>query len=186
MSDLTHILDSYSPDDPKAAAELLPLVYEELRKLAAYKMANERPGQTLQPTALVHEAWIKIAKGDRGNWKNRRHFFAVAAEAMRRILIDRARRRQVRERAGFSKKEELEESKLVFAAPINEMLAVHESLESLEAESTEAATLVKLRYFTGMTMPECAEAMDVPLRTVERTWTFARSWLRTELESRST
>lgn len=185
MSDATRILNSYSPEDPKAAEQLLPLVYDELRKLAAAKMANERAGQTLQPTALVHEAWLKISKSSQESWKNRTHFFAVAAEAMRRILIDRARKRRVREKAGLAQREELNEAHIVLSAPLDEILAIHESLEGLERESTEAATLVKLRYFAGMAMPECAEAMDLPLRTVERTWTFARTWLRTELESKS-
>jgi len=183
MSDITRILSSYSPEDPKAAEELLPLVYEELRKLAATKMANERPGQTLQATALVHEAWLRVSKGSKESWKDRTHFFAVAAEAMRRILIDRARRRQVREKAGFSQKEELEDSHLVLSAPPDEIVAIHESLDELENESAEAAILVKLRYFAGMTMPECAEAMGLPLRKVERIWAFARAWLRTELKS---
>jgi len=162
----------------------LPLVYKQLRRLAAAKLAREKPGQTLQATALVHEAWLKVAGAGQATWKNRAQFFAVAAEAMRRILIDRARRRKVREKAGFSQKEELEESHLVLSAPLEEVLSIHESLGALEEESTEAATLVKLRYFAGMSMPECAEAMDLPLRRVERIWTFARTWLRADLKSK--
>jgi RNA polymerase sigma factor (TIGR02999 family) len=186
MKEITQILNSCSDKDPKAAAEeLLPLVYEQLRKLAASRMAGERPGQTLQATALVHEAWLKVRRGNQQTWKNRTHFFAAVAEAMRRILIDRARKRQVRERAGYAEKEELKDSQLCLSAPTDEILAVHEALDQLEQESAEAALLVKLRYFTGMTMPECAEAMDLPLRNVERIWTFARSWLRDELDSQS-
>lgn len=186
MGDVTSILDGDSPDDPMSADDLLTAVYDELRRLAASKMGNERPDNTLQATALVHEAWLKISKSKQDGWKNRSHFFAAAAEAMRRILIDRARKRQVRERAGLSHKEPLEESQIVLAAPPGEILDIHESLDALERESPEAATLVKLRYFVGMTMPECSEAMDLSLRKVERIWSFARSWLRTDLEEKLT
>jgi RNA polymerase sigma factor (TIGR02999 family) len=177
MSDVTRMLDRVQAGDPHAAEELLPLVYEELRKLAASKMARERPGQTLQPTALVHEAWLRLG-GERVQWANRRQFFAAAAEAMRRILIERARRRDVLARGGFAEREDLSESKIILAVPTGELLAVHEALDKLAAEDSAAAELVKLRYFVGMTMPEAAEAMDLPLRGAERLWTFARAWLR--------
>lgn len=181
MSDVTWILQSIDAGDPVAAEELLPLVYEELRRLAAAKIAQERPGQTLQPTALVHEAWLKLVGGDR-SWNNRQHFIVAAAEAMRRILVDRARRRQVRERAGYSEREELEDSQILLATPPEQILAIHEALEELECESANAAVLVKLRYFAGMTLPEAAEAMNISLRNAERTWTFARTWLRRALK----
>ena len=182
MSDVTRILNAVQQGDSKAAEELIPLVYEELRKLAAHKMANEAPGQTLQPTALVHEAWMRlVGKDETERFQNRAHFFGAAAEAMRRILIERARRRKVLEKGGFVTPEERTESKLVVAAPADELLAVHEALDSLAAEDTVAADLVKLRYFVGMTMPEAAEALRMPLRSAERLWTFARAWLRHEM-----
>jgi RNA polymerase sigma factor (TIGR02999 family) len=178
VSDVTTILDRAQQGDPKAAEELLPLVYNELRNLAAAKMARETPGQTLQPTALVHEAWLRLVGNKSSEFANRAHFFAAAAEAMRRILIERARRRQVLEKGGFAEKVDLSESKIVCAVPTDELLAVHEALDQLAAEDAAAADLVKLRYFVGMTMPEAADAMDLPLRNAERLWTFARAWLR--------
>jgi RNA polymerase sigma factor (TIGR02999 family) len=181
VSDVTRLLGAIDQGDPKAAQELLPLVYEELRRLAAHKMARESPGQTLQATALVHEAWLRLGADARANWKNRTHFFGAAAEAMRRILVERARRRRVLEKGGFGEKTELDESNIVLAAPDEELLAVHEELDRLAAEDSAAAGLVKLRYFVGMTMPEAAEAMGLPLRSAERLWTFARAWLRQAL-----
>ena len=178
MSDATRILERIQAGDPTAAEELLPLVYDELRKLAAHKMANEAPGQTLQATALVHEAWLRLVGNANPKFENRAHFFAAAAEAMRRILIDRARRRRVLEKGGFGEREELSESKIILTAPTDELLAVHEALDQLAAEDSDAANLVKLRYFVGMSMPEAAEAMGLPLRSAERIWTFARAWLR--------
>ena len=179
MSEVTRILNAVQQGDPKAAEELIPLVYEELRKLAAHKMANEAPGQTLQPTALVHEAWLRLVGNEvPARFQNRAHFFGAAAEAMRRILIERARRRKVLEKGGF---EECTESKLVVTAPADELLAVNEALDSLAAEDSIAADLVKLRYFVGMSMPEAAEALGMRLRTAERLWTFARAWLRHEI-----
>jgi RNA polymerase sigma factor (TIGR02999 family) len=178
MSDVTQILDRAQQGDPQAAEELLPLVYEELRKLAARRLANERPGQTLQATALVHEAWLRLAGGAEARFANRAHFFAAAAEAMRRILIERARRRSVAEKGGFAEREDLSESKIVFAVDPAELMAVHEALNQLAEEDAAAAVLVKLRYFVGMSMPEAAEAMGLPLRSAERLWTFARASLR--------
>jgi len=182
MSDVTRILDRVQEGDPKAASELLPLVYEELRKLAAHKMANEAPGQTLQPTALVHEAWLRLAGDADAKFQNRSHFFAAAAEAMRRILIERARRRKVLAKGGFEEREELTDSRLIVNAPDDELLAVNEALESLAAEDAAAAQLVKLRYFVGMSMPNAAEVLGIPLRSAERAWTYARAFLRQAIE----
>ena len=181
MSSVAPLLERAQQGDPKAAAELLPLVYNELRKLAAAKMAREVRAQTLQPTALVHEAWLRLVGSKSSEFGNRAHFFAAAAEAMRRILIERARRRRVLEKGGFAEKEDLSESKIVSTAPIDELLAVHEALDQLAAEDAAAADLVKLRYFVGMTMPEAADAMGLPLRSAERLWTFSRAWLRNSL-----
>src|SRR5262249_22505636 len=138
--------------------------------------------QTLQATALVHEAWLRLGGDQQSAWKNRAHFFAAAGEAMRRILIERARRRKVLEKGGFVQREECSESKIVLLAPSDELLAVHEALDRLASEDGAAADLVKLRYFVGMSMPEAAEALELPLRTAERLWTFARAWLRQELK----
>ena len=165
-----------------AASDLLPLVYEELRKLAAHKMAQENPGHTLQATALVHAAWLRLAGNQQqARFQNRAHFFGAAAEAMRRILIERARRKLILAKGGFATQDELTESKLVLAAPPDEMLAIHEGLDRLAAEDPVAADLVKLRYFVGMPMPEAAEALALPLRSAERLWTFAKTWLRQEI-----
>jgi RNA polymerase sigma factor (TIGR02999 family) len=181
MSDLTQVLQLAADGDPQAAHQLLPLVYAELRQLAAAKMAREHAGQTLQPTALVHEAWLRLS-GAQQNWANRRHFFAAAAEAMRRILIERARRRKVLAKGGYAEREDDFESRLVVAAPADELLAVHEALDDLARADAEAAEIVKLRYFMGLTMSEAAEALGLPLRNAERLWTFARAWLRKALE----
>ena len=178
MSEVTAILDRVHQGDARAAEELLPLVYEELRKLAAHRMANEAAGQTLQPTALVHEAWLRLAGEDKERWAGRAQFFAAAAEAMRRILIERARRRHAQKRGADAEHEPLEESRIELAAPTEEMLAVHEALDRLGAVDPQAADLVKLRYFVGMNMPEAAAALGVPQRSAERLWTFARAWLR--------
>ncbi len=181
MPDVTRILQSIEQGDPRAADELLPLVYNELRNVAAAKMAREQPGQTLQATALVHEAWMRLAKGKAQQWDNRRHFFAAAAEAMRRILIERARRKKAKREAGVASYDELPESRIVVQASSNDMLAIHEALNSLAKEQPDGAELVKLRYFVGMSMPQAAEAMDKSLRATERLWTFAKTWMRHEL-----
>jgi RNA polymerase sigma factor (TIGR02999 family) len=178
VSEVTRILDRVQQGDARAAEDLLPLVYEELRKLAAHKMAGETPGQTLQPTALVHEAWLRLAGEEKERWAGRAQFFSAAAEAMRRILIERARKRHALKRAGDAEHEPLEESRLALSAPADEMLAVHEALDQLAAEDPQAADLVKLRYFAGMSMPEAAAALEMPQRSAERLWTFARAWLR--------
>ena len=178
MNEVTQILSAIQGGDEKAAAKLLPLVYDELRKLAAYKMVGESAGHTLQPTALVHEAWLRLAASDAPNWENRGHFFAAAAEAMRRILVDHARRKQSLKRGGGAEREELHEGMLVLTAPPDELLAIHEALDKLAAEDGPAAELVKLRYFVGMTMEEAASALGLTLRSAERLWTYARVWLR--------
>ena len=185
MSDVTRILNAIQAGDTKAGDELLPLVYEELRRLAAHKMAGESNGHTLQPTALVHEAWLRLAGSDQPNWENRAHFFGAAAEAMRRILVDHARRKQSLKRGGGAGHEELDESALVLTAPPDELLAVHEALDTLALQDPPAAELVKLRYFVGMTMEEAASALGLPKRTAEDLWTYARVWLHREIRARS-
>jgi RNA polymerase sigma factor (TIGR02999 family) len=178
VSEVTRIIERVQQGDPTAAEQLIPLVYGELRKLAAHKMAGEAPGQTLQPTALVHEAWLRLAGEEKERWEGRAQFFSAAAEAMRRILIERARRRHALKHGGDAEHEPLDESRLALVAPTDEMLAVHEALDRLAAEDPQAADLVKLRYFAGMSMPEAAAALDVPQRSAERLWTFARARLR--------
>jgi RNA polymerase sigma factor (TIGR02999 family) len=178
VSDVTQLLNAIDAGDPKAADQLLPLVYEELRKLAVVRMANEKAGQTLQPTALVHEAWLKIA-GDGGeHFANRRHFFKAAATAMQQILIDNARRKQRLKHGGNQIGEELHESRIAVAVPSEELLAVDEALAALAREDPEAADVVQMRYFVGMTVPEIADALGLSPRTVDRHWAFARAWLK--------
>ena len=160
-----------------AAADLLPVVYDELRRIAASKLSAEAPGHTLQPTALVHEAWLRLSGSNAAGWQNRAHFFGAAAEAMRRILVDHARRKQSLKRGAGAQREELNESSLVLSAPADELLAVHEALDNLTEIDPSAAELVKLRYFVGMTMEEAASALGLPKRTAESLWTYARVWL---------
>jgi RNA polymerase sigma factor (TIGR02999 family) len=180
-SEVTRLLEAVEHGDPKAAEELLPLVYQELRRLAGHKMSGEAPGHTLQATALVHEAWLRLAGSHQQNWQNRAHFFAAAAEAMRRILVEHARRKQSLKRGGGAPHEELDESALVLAAPPEELLAIHEALDALAREDPQAAELVKFRYFVGMTMAEAAAALGLAKRTAESLWTYARVWLRREI-----
>ncbi len=180
MGNFEEISRPLGETEPSAQA-LLPLLYEELRKLAAHKMAHEPAGQTVQPTALVHEAWLRLGGDQQGPWQNRAHFFAAAAEAMRRILIDRARKRAVRQSSGLAAPEELLESRLEMKAPADELLAVHEALDQLAAVDASAAELVKLRYFVGMTLVEAAESLGLSQRAGERLWTFCRAWLRDAL-----
>jgi RNA polymerase sigma factor (TIGR02999 family) len=181
MSEVTAILQSMRPGDAAAAEKFLGLVYSELRQLAHAKLAREQNAQTLQSTALVHESWLRINKSNNLGWQNRRHFFGAASEAMRRILIERARRRQVLAKGGYAERVEDFESRLMDEPPDAEMLSVHEALDELARADAEAAELVKLRYFVGMSMPEAAEATGQSLRNAERTWTFARAWLRRAL-----
>ena len=180
MSDVTRLLTAIDGRDPKAAEELLPLVYEELRRLAAAKMAQEAPGQTLQPTALVHEAWLRLAGADQ-NWNGREHFFRAAAEAMRFIMVDRARQRAAQKRGCNPHRTEISESKIKGVQNDEQILAVHEALDQFALRDPVSAELVKLRYFVGLSMGEAAESLGLPLRTAERQWTFAKAWLRKEI-----
>lgn len=181
VPDITLLLDSAARGDARAAEELLPLVYQELRRIAAHKMAGEASGHTLQATALVHEAWLRLASANQKSWENRAHFFGAAAEAMRRILVESARRKQSLKRGAGAERVELEDSALVLAAPAEELLAVHEALDRLAAEDASAAELVKLRYFVGMNMEEAASALGMAKRTAENLWTYARAWLHREI-----
>lgn len=181
MNDVTRILNAIQHGNQQASEELLPVVYEELRRLALHKMAGEAPGHTLQATALVHEAWLRLAGANQQNWDSRAHFFSAAAEAMRRILVEHARRKQSLKRGARAEHEPLNESTLVLAAPPDEILAVHDALDSLAQTDHIAAELVKLRYFVGMTMEEAASALDLPKRTAESIWTYARVWLKREI-----
>ncbi len=178
---VTEILQATGAGDGQAAEKLLPLVYDELRRLAAAKMAREAPGQTLQPTALVHEAWLRLARAGPG-WNGREHFFRAAAEAMRRILVDRARQRSSNKAGGQARRTELSDSKVQCLSPDEQVLAVHEALDGLAGRDPVSAELVKLRYFAGLSMAEAAESLGLPLRTAERQWTFAKAWLRKEIE----
>jgi RNA polymerase sigma factor (TIGR02999 family) len=181
VSDVTHILAAMERSEPAAAEELLPLVYQELRRLAAHKMASERAGHTLQPTALVHEVWLRLAGENKPAWAGRAQFFSAAAEAMRRILVERARRHLALKRGSGGERQSLEDLNIAAAVPSDELLAVHESLERLASEDPAAAELVKLRYFAGFSMSEAASALDVSQRSLERLWTFAKAWLRKEI-----
>ena len=183
MSEVTRILESIEQGNLKAAGELLPLVYGELRKLAASKMANEAAGHTLQPTALVHEAWLRLVGAENPKFSNRAHFFAAAAEAMRRILVDNARRKRARRHGGDWEKVALDA--LEFPSPENDdqILAVHEALVKLSAFHAVQAEVVKLRYFVGMTNVEAAEALGLSERTVKNYWMHARAWLYLEIKS---
>ena len=178
MSDITLMLDAVERGEAGASENLLPLVYEDLRRLAAARMAQEAAGHTLQPTALVHEAWLRLAGSNRQQWRGRSHFFGAAAEAMRRILIDKARQKASLKRGLDKPIEELHESRIEIAVPSDEILAVHEALDGLAAEDATAANVVKLRYFVGMTIPEIAEALEISPRSADRHWVFARAWLK--------
>jgi RNA polymerase sigma factor (TIGR02999 family) len=204
MSDVTGILSQIESGDPSAAEQLLPLVYEELRKLAAAKIAQEKPGQTLQATALVHEAYLRLMSGGQksevrsqkseanertsdlgpltsGEWNSRGHFFAAAAEAMRRILVEQYRRKQQVKHGGDFQRLPLDGLTAEADDRSADVLALDESLARLEAHDSLAASVVKLRYFAGLSMPETAESLGIPLRTAERNWTYARTWLLREL-----
>jgi RNA polymerase sigma factor (TIGR02999 family) len=181
MSEVTRILDAVAQGDPKAAGQLLPLVYDELRKLAASKMAREAPGQTLQPTALVHEAWLKLAGNSEPQFANRAHFFAAAAEAMRRILVDSARRKAAQRHGAGQVRVDIEEVEI--ATPVNDeqLLAVNEALDRLAALDKSKAELVKLRYFVGMSIEEAAAVLGISEATAKRWWAYARAWLHAEV-----
>jgi RNA polymerase sigma factor (TIGR02999 family) len=183
VSDVTRILEAIERGELKAADELLPLVYEELRRLAAHKMANEVPGQTLQPTALVHEAWLRMAGNQNQRWENRTHFFAAAAEAMRRILIENARRKSSLKRGAGAHRLDLDQIDVAVRADDETLLLINEALEKLAVEDPQSAELIKLRFFVGMTNQEAAQALGVSERSAKRYWTFARAWLYREISN---
>jgi RNA polymerase sigma factor (TIGR02999 family) len=182
MSDVTRILSAIEEGDPHAAEQLLPLVYEELRRLAAQRLAQEKAGQTLQATALVHEAYVRLVDVDKAqHWNSRGHFFAAAAEAMRRILVEQARRRTAAKRGGPAERLALEPAEIAAPEPDQRLLAVHDALDDFARTDPEAATLVKLRFFGGLTMTEAADALNLSVRTAQDVWAYARSWLRRHL-----
>jgi RNA polymerase sigma factor (TIGR02999 family) len=184
MSDVTQLLSAIDAGDPRAAEQLLPLVYEELRKLAAARLAHEAPGQTLQATALVHEAWMRLTDGAESvSFENRGHFFAAAAEAIRRILIERARKRNALKRGGGLRPLDLEHANVAMETDDETLLVVDDALIKLEQEQAAAAELVKLRFFAGMTNAEACLALKISERTAKRYWTFARAWLYQEIRS---
>jgi RNA polymerase sigma factor (TIGR02999 family) len=183
LSDVTRILESIEHGDPKAADELLPLVYGELRKLAASKMAREAPNQTLQPTALVHEAWQRLVGKDNPQFANRAHFFSAAAEAMRRILIDKALRKRAVRHGGGQQRVDMEGLDVAAPCDDEELLAVNDALDKLAATHALQAEVVKLRYFVGMTNVEAAQALGLSERTVKNYWTYARAWLFREMQA---
>lgn len=180
---MTRILERAQAGDSQAAAELLPLVYDELRRLAAHRLAGEAPGQTLQPTALVHEAWLKLSGAENRNWNGREHFFAAAAEAMRRILVDRARRRLAAKRGAGEAHLDTDDLDIPAPAPDDQLLAVNEALTKFANLDAHKAELVKLRYFVGMTFEEAAQALNIAVPTAKQWWSYARAWLRVELAS---
>jgi RNA polymerase sigma factor (TIGR02999 family) len=185
MADVTQILDAIDQGDPHAAAQLLPLVYDELRQLAAQKLANEKPGQTLQATALVHEAYLRLVNVEKARqWKSRGHFFTAAAEAMRHILVEQARRKHSRKRGGDRARVQFDVANLAVAQDSEEVLAVDEALAGLAAADAQAAELVKLRYFAGLSIPEVAEALNISPRSANRLWAYARAWLRRAIGGR--
>jgi len=181
MSDVTQLLNAIEAGEPKAADRLLPLVYEELRKLAAAKMAQEKPGQTLQPTALIHEAYLRLLGGEENIYANRRYFFGAAAQAMRRILVDTARRKQSFKAGGELEQVPWEEPVWSAKLPPAEVVAIHEALEKLQGEDATAAEVVNLHFFAGFSLEEAAELLDISRATAYRSWTYARAWLRDKL-----
>jgi RNA polymerase sigma factor (TIGR02999 family) len=190
MTAVSQVLDAIVQGDPSAASQLLPLVYDELRRLAAQRLRREPAGQTLEATALVHEAYLRLVKADgaadgsadKTRWQGRAHFFAAAAEAMRRILVENARRKHTQKRGGDHVRQELNEDRLVAAGPCEDLLALDEALERLAARDAVKAELVKLRYFAGLTGAEAAEALNISTATAERYWAYARAWLLQEIQ----
>ena len=186
MTDVTQILSEIEQGDPAAAERLLPLVYDELRKLAAAKLANEKPGQTLQATALVHEAYLRLVNVDETQqWNSRGHFFAAAAEAMRRILVENARRKGSLKRGSDRQRIELSAVEPELAGPDDDILALHEALEKLESQDPRKAQLVKLRFFAGLTNEQAAQVLGISTSTADNDWAYARCWLRLELSGDS-
>ena len=182
MSDVTQILERVSKGDGSAAAELLPLVYEELRRVAAHKMSLQPPGQTLQATALVHEAYLRLVGKEEKRWENRRHFFSAAAEAMRHILIDRARRRMRARHGQNSQKVPLDDVEIAAPAKEEILLQLNDALEELGRQSLEQAEIVKLRFFAGLSEPEIAELLNLSERSIQRHWSYAKAWLFERIE----
>ena len=185
MSDVTRILESIEHGNPRAAGELLPLVYGELRKLAASKMANEAAGHTLQPTALVHEAWVRLVGDASPKFANRAHFFAAAAEAMRRILVDQGRRKRALRHGGGQEGVDIEELDLAAPEADTQLLAVHEALDKLAVHHPVKSEVVKLRYFIGLTIAETAEVLGISEPTAKNYWAWARVWLYQEIKARA-
>jgi RNA polymerase sigma factor (TIGR02999 family) len=183
MSEVTVILDAIEKGDPKAAEELLPLVYQELRKLAASKLAQQPPDQTLQPTALVHEAYLRLLGDGSHSWQNRRHFFAAAAEAMRHLLVDRARRKAALRHGGGWRRVDLDNVVVATQTTDDNILLINEALEKLTAHDATSAELVKLRFFAGLTFPQAAEVLGLSERTAKRSWAYARAWLFKEIQN---
>jgi len=186
VNDVTQVLNAAGRSDAVAANELLSLVYEELRRVAATKMAQEAPGQTLQATALVHEAWLRLTGDKRRHWNDRTHFFAAAAEAMRLILVDNARRKRAQRHGGGRRRVEMPELGSAVVESDDKVLVVDEALEKFAVLDAEKANLVKLRYFVGMTLEEAAEALGISERTAKRYWAFARAWLHEEIKAQQT
>lgn len=183
MSDVTKILNQIEHGDPSAADQLLPLVYQELRSLAAQKLANEKPGQTLQATALVHDAYLRlVGSASKASWNSRGHFFAAAAEAMRRILIENARRKQRIRYGGGRRRIELDKLDLADSKATDDLLALDEALQRLESDEPVVAEVVKLRYFAGLTIEQTASALEISVRMVNRHWAYAKAWLFRELD----
>ena len=183
MSDVTRLLFAIEEGDEQAAEHLLPLVYQELRKLAAARLAKLPSGQSLQPTLLVHEAYLRLVDSDQPQrWDGRGHFFGAAAEAMRRILVDNARKKQARKHGGEMRRVDLDVANTTAQMPSDELLALNEALTRLEEKWPDKAMVVKLKYFAGMTIPETAQALKISTATAERHWRFARAWLRNQLD----
>ena len=183
MNNVTQLLDAIEDGDAQASEQLLPVVYGELRKLAALRLANEPAGQTLQATALVHDVFVRLVDVDRQQkWNSRGHFFGAAAEAMRRILVENARRKRSLKRGGDLARQELDEADIAASELKHDVLALNEVLNQLAEVDAQAATLVKLRYFTGLTMPQAAEALGMSARSAERLWTWSKAWLFRELQ----
>jgi len=182
MSDVTRILNAIEQGDGKATDELLPIVYEELRRMAAHKMSSEPAGHTLQATALVHEAWLKLVDSPNQSWQNRAHFFGAAAEAMRRILIARARRKGRQRRGSGAEHLDLNELEIAGPAPDNQLLALNDALDRFAAIEPRQAELVKLRYFVGLKIDEAAEVLGISKATAKRWWAYARAWLFHEID----
>lgn len=182
MNEVTVLLRAATAGDPKAARELLPLVYDQLRRLAAHRLSNEPREHTLQATALVHEAWLKIAGKDEYSWRDRQHFFATAAEAMRRILVDRARRRLAAKRGALAERVDVDDAMIPAPAPDEEFVEVHEALEKFALADARKAELVKLRYFVRMSFEEAADVLGIAVPTAKQWMSYARSWLRVEIE----